>query len=110
MTRLLATLVFALVLLRGGCTPYLAWATCPPIKRSAAVVRHFRLTHVCPSTQGFTLTCKGYIVDHIVPRCLGGPDTVENMQYQTLAAARAKDRIEKQMCHVAPGHCAHQGD
>ena len=40
----------------------------------------------------------GYIIDHIVPLCAGGPDAVANMQWQTVAQAKAKDRHEKALC------------
>ena len=36
----------------------------------------------------------GYVVDHIVPLKRGGPDTPANMQWQTKADARAKDKWE----------------
>jgi hypothetical protein len=34
------------------------------------------------------------VVDHIVAPKRGGPDLTSNMQWQTVAAAKAKDRIE----------------
>lgn len=36
----------------------------------------------------------GYVIDHIVPLKRGGADTPENMQWQTIAEARAKDKWE----------------
>jgi len=36
----------------------------------------------------------GYVVDHIVPLECGGADAPSNMQWQTAAAAKAKDRTE----------------
>ena len=36
----------------------------------------------------------GYVVDHIVPLECGGADSPSNMQWQTVAEARAKDRTE----------------
>ena len=36
----------------------------------------------------------GYVVDHIVPLKRGGADTPANMQWQTEAAAKAKDKWE----------------
>ena len=86
---------------------------CPRVPRSPAVVRQFQRAHVCPST-GMSGRCPGYVVDHIIPLCLGpaagGLDTVMNMQYQTLAASRAKDVIERQQCRAHPRPCPHQGD
>jgi hypothetical protein len=37
---------------------------------------------------------KGWVVDHIVPLCRGGGDVVSNLQWQTAADAKAKDKIE----------------
>ncbi len=36
----------------------------------------------------------GHVVDHIIPLQCGGADTPANMQWQTEAEARAKDRTE----------------
>jgi hypothetical protein len=35
---------------------------------------------------------------HIVPFACGGADAVWNMQWQTVAAAKAKDRSERRGC------------
>ena len=36
--------------------------------------------------------------DHVLPLACGGPDAVSNMQWQTVAAAKAKDRWEVRAC------------
>jgi hypothetical protein len=36
----------------------------------------------------------GHIIDHKVPLAEGGPDTPSNMQWQTTADAKAKDKVE----------------
>ena len=36
----------------------------------------------------------GYVVDHIIPLECGGADSPGNMQWQTIAEAKAKDRTE----------------
>jgi hypothetical protein len=38
---------------------------------------------------------KGYVIDHIVPLAKGGPDAPSNMQWQTKADAKAKDKWER---------------
>jgi 5-methylcytosine-specific restriction endonuclease McrA len=64
------------------------------IKRDPAVRRTFQQQHPCPATGKTTGACPGYVVDHVLPLKRGGADALENMQWQTTAAARAKDRIE----------------
>ena len=36
----------------------------------------------------------GYVIDHIIPLKRGGCDCPSNMQWQTIAAAKAKDKWE----------------
>jgi len=43
---------------------------------------------------GYPAGRPGWIVDHIIPLKRGGADVAENMQWQTLADAAAKDRVE----------------
>lgn len=40
----------------------------------------------------------GYVADHHWPLCAGGADSVANLQWQTVAAAKAKDVEEKRLC------------
>jgi|SRR5712664_2006245 len=40
----------------------------------------------------------GYVVDHVVPLCAGGADAPSNMQWQTVAEAKVKDRQERTQC------------
>ena len=42
--------------------------------------------------------CPGYRKDHVVPLACGGPDAVSNLQWQTIADARAKDAWEGRAC------------
>jgi len=62
--------------------------------RSSASRREFQRLHPCPSTGKSTGACAGYVVDHIIPLKRGGFDAPSNMQWQTVAEAKAKDRIE----------------
>jgi hypothetical protein len=40
----------------------------------------------------------GHVVDHIVPLACGGADAPSNMQWQTTAEAKAKDKVERKGC------------
>lgn len=62
--------------------------------RSTAARRAFQRAHPCPVNGNKTGACPGYVVDHIIALKRGGPDSPSNMQWQTLAEAKAKDRIE----------------
>jgi hypothetical protein len=59
-----------------------------------AAKREFRKAHPCPATGRTSGACPGYVIDHVVPLKRGGPDAPANMQWQTTAAAKAKDKIE----------------
>ena len=64
------------------------------IKRDPKARQAFMRTHPCPSTGKTKGACPGYVVDHIKPLKRGGADTPSNMQWQTQAAAKAKDKWE----------------
>lgn len=68
----------------------------------------FRLAHPCPATGQTHGACKGYVVDRVIPLVCGGAEAPDNMQWQTLAEAKEKDRWEKIGCRrgrtlVLPG-------
>ena len=63
-------------------------------KRDPAQRRAFQRAHPCPATGRKTGSCPGYVVDHIRPLKRGSPDRPSNMQWQTRADAKAKDRWE----------------
>jgi hypothetical protein len=54
----------------------------------------FMRSHPCPSTGKTHGACPGYVVDHIKPLKRGGADNPGNMQWQTVSAAKAKDKWE----------------
>ena len=66
--------------------------------RSREVTREFQRAHPCPSTGRTFGACPGYRKDLIKPLACGGPDAVSNMQWQTVTAAKAKDRWELRAC------------
>lgn len=80
--------VLALVLATGG----------GPGPRSTAARTEFRQMNPCPATGSTKGPCKGYIIDHVVPLACGGPDKPSNMQWQTQADAKSKDRVERKDC------------
>ena len=55
-------------------------------------------TPVPVETGSLTGRCPGYIKDHIVPLACGGPDSVANLQWQTVEPAKAKDKWERKGC------------
>jgi hypothetical protein len=63
-------------------------------KRDPAQRHKFVHRHPCPSTGRRSGACPGYVVDHIKPLKSGGADRPSNMQWQTVAEAKAKDRWE----------------
>jgi hypothetical protein len=62
------------------------------IKRSAAAKDEFL------RDSGYPHGRKGYVVDHKVPLACGGADSPSNMQWQTKADAKAKDKVERKGC------------
>ena len=66
--------------------------------RSSTVKHEFQRQQPCPSTGRTTGACPRYVRDHIRALACDGPDAVYNMQWQTTAAAKAKDRWERKGC------------
>jgi hypothetical protein len=68
------------------------------MKRSSGAKEAFKREHPCPSTDGQSGPCPGYVIDHIKPLACGGADDPANMQWQTVAEGRAKDKWERIGC------------
>jgi hypothetical protein len=64
------------------------------IARSSEQRNTFKKSHPCPSTGKSSGACPGYVIDHVVPLKRGGADQPSNMQWQTKAAAKEKDKTE----------------
>jgi hypothetical protein len=50
--------------------------------------------HPCPATGQPNGACPGFVIDHVRSLHRGGADAPENMQWQTVEAAKAKDKME----------------
>lgn len=64
------------------------------IERSEHAKDEFKHSHPCPSTGKSSGSCPGYVIDHVTPLKRGGADDPSNMQWQTTADAKAKDKVE----------------
>ena len=62
--------------------------------RSPQAKREFKMANPCPSTGRSSGACPGYVIDHVTPLKRGGSDAPANMQWQTVEAAKLKDRWE----------------
>jgi hypothetical protein len=47
---------------------------------------------------GYPRGRKGYVIDHINPLACGGADDPSNMQWQTIADGKTKDKGERKGC------------
>jgi hypothetical protein len=65
------------------------------IKRSTTVRRQFQRENPCPANGATSGPCPGYVMDHIKALKNGGADSPENLQWESAAEAKAKDRIEE---------------
>lgn len=87
------TIIALVLLLTAGA----AFASRQPVSyRDPAQVRAFKKLHPCPAgpDKGSTTRCAGHVVDHKKALACGGADRPRNMQWQTIAEAKAKDRWE----------------
>jgi hypothetical protein len=64
-------------------------------KRSTAAKNSFKREHPCPSNGRTSGSCPGYVIDHVNPLECGGADAPFNMQWQTIADGKAKDKTER---------------
>ena len=78
--------------------------------RSHAAIAQFKKMHPCPANGRKTGPCPGWVIDHIVALACLGPDRPENMQWQTVEDAKAKDRVERVGCPRAQGGHAQSQD
>ena len=65
------------------------------IRRSGAAKDAFKRERPCPATGKSTGRCPGYVIDHVKPLECGGADDPSNMQWQTTAEGKGKDKTER---------------
>ena len=78
-----------------------ACATCPRDK-DGKIARSEAAKETFMKQTGFPKGRPGWVVDHIYPLACGGLDAPSNMQWQTEAQAKAKDKIERKGCSPLP--------
>lgn len=54
--------------------------------------------HPCPANGRVQASCPGYVVSYIKPLCAGGADRMTNMQWQSVAEAKKRDREAEKLC------------
>ena len=54
--------------------------------------------YACPVNGKHTQLCPGWVVNYVKPLCAGGPDRITNLQWQTVATAKRKEREAQKMC------------
>jgi hypothetical protein len=69
-----------------------------PRDANGRIVRSEAAKHQFEVQTGYPKGRPGYVVDHIVPLACGGADAPSNMQWQTTAEAKAKDKTERIGC------------
>lgn len=67
-------------------------------QRSRVARAEFVRANPCPETGQRRGACPGWVVDHVIALECGGADHPSNMQWQTVADARAKDKWERRGC------------
>lgn len=68
------------------------------IPRSSHAKAEFKRLHPCPATGRPRGPCPGYVIDHVRALACGGHDAPSNMQWQTVADGKAKDKWERKDC------------
>lgn len=72
--------------------------------RSHKTTAEFQRQHPCPVTQSTKGACPGYIKDHILPLCAGGPDVPSNVKWNDITTALLRDNQERALCRELKKH------
>jgi hypothetical protein len=75
-------------------------STAGPAKRTSKgkIARSEEAKRTFEKQTGFPRGRPGYVIDHKVPLACGGADSPSNMQWQTVAEGKAKDKVERVGC------------
>ena len=66
--------------------------------RDGSARAQFQRANPCPVNGHKSGACPGYEIDHIVPLKCRGADSLENMQWLTIAEHKAKTKREAKDC------------
>jgi hypothetical protein len=66
--------------------------------RDRNVPAEFRKIYACPATGLKTGPCPGWNIDHHIPLCAGGPDTIANMNWMSIEDHKAKTKLDMKEC------------
>ena len=70
-------------------------------ERSQFAKNEFKAQHPCPTNGKNYGPCPGYVIDHITPLACSGDDAPSNMQWQSVAEGKAKDKWERKDCRIS---------
>jgi len=73
-------------------------AAAADLQRGSKAEAEFRSANPCPAAGLTRGACKGYVIDRIIPPVCGGAEDPANMQWQTIAEAKAKNKWERIGC------------
>lgn len=90
LARLTAVSLFGLAL----------WSAADAYPRSRVVLREFQRLNPCPANDARRGPCPGHQIDHRVPLCMGGSDTVDNLQWLTHYDHRIKTQRDVTQCRL----------
>jgi hypothetical protein len=95
---MITALALSAAMLNPAVTPAtLEWTICRPgfaaaVRPPGSYTQRWERKHLRPGQ-----VARAYVVDHIVPLELGGRPYAPNLQLQTKAQAKRKDRLENQL-------------
>lgn len=93
------SLILALLVCMAVSTAPGSASAATEVHRSSAARTAFKKANPCPATVPHKKnTCPGFVIDHVVPLACGGADSAVNMQWQSVAEAKAKDKWERKGC------------